>query len=346
MRINQLSLLVALMTSMLASPVVSADLDATPATASPQQRADGERLTRVFDEVLHSSNLRLRVMAGSIHDPTDENDTGRTSTPIDALAESARGSTDPMVLAMLIGPCSNAHLVPKPTCDAVDLAKRWTLADTQNQLAWLTLSSVLRTRGDSAGARAAVERASTASMWHEYYDEGLRVAAAAIPQELGARTRLMALQAAGAIVSVQLVPSDAMSSLWFHCKDPALREACARIADTIARDSGSLFSTHIALRVAQRVGTDAATVASRERADDALQGASVEHIPPDPTDIADPKEMTAEIARIERRIELGELPSMRAMLARSGMTEAAAADRYRRYRAALVEQAKAAPAAD
>lgn len=308
---------------------------------TPEQQTDKRLIERFFDDTLHSSNMRLRLMRGSSGDPSADDLSGKTFTPIDELADLTKGSTDPMVLALLIEPCNNDRLRPKPTCDALDLATRLTVADTQNQVAWLSLSSTLRWRGDLSGSRAAFERAANASMWHEYFDDGSRVIAAAVPVGLSPRVRAATLQIALTTPMAQLLPHSALATLSFHCKDPTLFDACVRIINTIARDSGSLLSSQIAIAVGKRTGIDASVIEMRTRSLDALRGASMRQFTRDWSEITDAAELEALIKRIERRIKLGEMASLRATLAECGLSEAAAANEYRQYIAALIARSKA-----
>ncbi len=160
-------------------------------TLTPSERADFEAVSAFLLEGGRAADLPVRNLIGTMQQGLDDEtlpDARRVS--IDTLAEQARGSTDPMVPSLLIQACANDRLEPRPTCDPVALARRWTIADTQNQAAWLTLAGTLRSAGLADDARAAFVRGARASGWHESYDDGVRMTSAAMPRSLGPRARM------------------------------------------------------------------------------------------------------------------------------------------------------------
>lgn len=161
---------------------------------TPAERSDFATVKAFLLDGSHASDARLRTFVGMSQVFLDEDVLPAAQrVPVDTLAEQARGSTDPMVLSLLIQMCGYDRLRPRPTCDPIALARQWTVADTQNQLAWLTLAGTLRWSGEHEAGRAAFLRAAQASIWHESYDDGSRLIAAAAPKALGPRAR-MALQ--------------------------------------------------------------------------------------------------------------------------------------------------------
>ncbi|MGI9024447.1 MAG: hypothetical protein ACR2GP_02505, partial [Burkholderiaceae bacterium] len=175
---------------------------------------------RLVEAARKSADLRLRIVASI--DGLEDRDGVYSShevIPLETLVEQARGSTDPMVLSMLVGRCSESAKPPR--CDTQDLAERWTVADTQNQKAWLTLAAVLQQKGDLPAARAAFERASRASTWHEHNDDIARVIAATIPRTWPPLARMHGLEATLGIAAARNISPSPFSYLTQQCKDPS-----------------------------------------------------------------------------------------------------------------------------
>ena len=315
------------------------DLSGRPLTAAEQ--ADMAQLKHLLTESLNSSNMRIRVMVGRTIDPTREN-LRHPLTPIDTLAEQIRGSTDPMVLALMVDVCDDDRLRPKPTCDAVDIATRWTVADAQNQVAWLTLASTLRMRGETAGEVQAFQRAARASTWHEFSDDVPRVVLNALPASLGPFGRVAVLQLALTSAAAYVLPNDALMELNRQCKNADLHDDCVRILDTIDHDDSSLVSKSIGVRIGKTAGYDLQTVADRTRKLDALYDAASRSDWKELVDLTDPGEQTVGAETLRLRIALGEVAWARKLRVDSGLTESAAADRYRAETAARMARATAA----
>ena len=316
---------------------------------TPAERSDFARLRAFLIDGVRSSDARVRGLAGYNQQFFDEDTLPAAQrVSVDTLADLARGSTDPIVLSLLVGMCGNDRLKPRPTCDARAIAQQWTVADTQNQVAWLTLASVLRWSGDEAGSRAAFERGARASTWHESYDEGTRVIAAAMPKGLGPRARMALLQQALGASAAWLTPSAAISELNFRCKDDSLRVACARVIDTIDGDGGSMMSRQLAASMGRRSGFDPETMTRRTRTLDTLTYASIHSGFKGYDEIVDPTELDRQADQLDRRVALGEMAWLRELLdaqrpARQLEIDAYVRERERgRERAAADERQRAA----
>ncbi len=116
-----------------------------------------------------SGDLRLRLLFASTS-PTDADVPTTEPTALAELVESARGSTDPLVLQLLLARCRQRATHDVGPCDAVDVATRWTRADAENAMAWVELATLLDESGDRAGADAAIERAGRASTFRDPTD--------------------------------------------------------------------------------------------------------------------------------------------------------------------------------
>ena len=287
--------------------------------------ADGAVLKRRLEASLDSPDLRLRVLAGRAFDPQDETWT-RTFVPIDTLAEQTRDSTDPMVLALMVVACDNDRVKPRPTCDPVDMARRWTAVDPQNQVAWLTWSASLHSHGDLVGSKAAFRRAARASSWHEYADDGARVVSRALPPSLGMHGRVADLRAALASSAADLMPDAALDALSFHCKDTAAEADCAHIVDAIDRAAGSMLSARTGIAIGESIGVDPARTAARMQKLDAFQTQPIASNPTPLDRLAEAVERATEASVLQRRGVAGE-PGMRQPFAAGRLTSAAAAER-------------------
>lgn len=282
---------------------------------------------RLVEAARNSADLRLRIVA-SIDGVEDSGGVyfSHEVIPLETLVEQARGSTDPMVLSMLVGRCSEPAKPPR--CDAQDLAERWTVADTQNQKAWLTLAAVLQQKGDVPAARAAFERASRASTWHEHNDDIARVIAASIPRSWPPLARMHGLEAALGIAAARTISPSPFSYLTQQCRDSLMRAQCGQILETMFRDGNDLFSLSISSKVAAIAHIPDDTVKLRQQKFNATYWALIheaESAVSEPTEAAD---VARAVARLEERIAFGEMRYGQRALERSAVAEADAASRF------------------
>ncbi len=269
---------------------------------------------------LRSGDLRVRI-AWSI-DGIEQRAGGRwysiETMPIATLVDQARGSTDPVVLQMMIPRCA-ASYHPRDVCDPMSFALRWTAVDAQNQRAWLAVSSLLRDRGEFEAARAMFRRAAEAPAWHESLSDLARSLVAALPTDLSAAQRLDAVLDTNS-KAVSAVTFQALSVINASCKDAALQKPCERIVETIARDAESLLAIRMAASMAERTALpETTTRAIRQRAD-AMQWAAFMLLPVktagDATSVG------------ETMLSVGERKALEDVLQRAGIDEREAARRY------------------
>jgi len=270
------------------------DGELTTFTPTAAQLAIAARVDQVREQHSRSSDLRLRIlfsMNGEIEEERRPDNGLYAKERISAadLYAQARGSTDPLVLDLLLVRCGFATKT-RAACDREDLARRWTVADTQNQLAWLTLAAVLKEKGDLDGARGAFLRAAEASRWHEHIVETRRLVASAAPHD---ETVAMAnaFRADAVNVSGLATPYSALSLLGAFCKeaDP-MRAACARILAVLVRDTDAMIALTLAVPYAMRANVAAPVVATYREEADAMHWALLESVPKgdvlEPTDEA------------------------------------------------------------
>ncbi len=293
-----------------------------------QERANVERWDRFVAAGTKSSELRLRVIFST--DGLEKRKGSviywRETIPLESLVDQARGSTDPMVLALLFARCFEVGN-PK-RCDALDFAERWTVADTQNQLAWIVLSSELQRRGDRNAARAAFERAAQASTWHEYSEDVARVSVRALPRAPTPRERLFDLDAATSTAAASTIAIVPHTYMRVTCEEPSRREACARILDTMFRDGDTLLGTAMSAQLAKAAGLSDEAVRARKQRYHATAWALTQFSVRQGAELDDPAMIARAVDETEQRISLGDMGWGRRLLQQAGVSEADAAARY------------------
>jgi hypothetical protein len=276
-----------------------------------------------------SSDLRVRIVY-SLGDLELRDGGGvrqQEAIPIETLVEQARGSTDPVVLSLLVDRCSD-DLRKAGRCDPVDPARRWTVADTQNQLAWVALSTVLASSGDVDAARVAFCRAAQASQWHEYYPEVGRLLESVAPKGGDPATRATLLLAV-LTRSFLAVPYSHYQTINTRCKEAAASDACGRILETMSRDGQSLMTINLAASLGTARSTlPVANVAILRQRSDAMQWAALSsagRIEENPTTEAG---AVRSASYLEALIATGEVATFRRYLQGERISESEAARNY------------------
>lgn len=247
--------------------------------------------------------------------------------PVETLVDQVRGSTDPIVLSLMVDRCSN-DLSKAGRCDAVDLARRWTVADTQNQLAWIALATVLANRGDIDAARTAFRRAAQASQWREYYPEIGRALEMAAPQTHDAKERTAMLLAV-LTKSFGSLPNVHYQTINNRCKEVELIAACGRILETMSRDARSLMTLTVAAKLATaRNALPPATMNTVQQRADAMHWASLSSVRQFQEEPDSEAEAVRSVSYLEALIAHGEIEMLRGYLQRERLGESEAARNY------------------
>ncbi len=279
-----------------------------------------------------SSDLRLRILFSTRTVPfgDDGSYTEQVVIPLRRLVDDARGSTDPLVLSLLLQRCRHGNEDAVATCDRIDVARRWVAADTQNQMAWLALAAESKAAGDVVGARAAFVRGAGASRWHEPDVDLGRVLIDTIPRDATPDDRSTALAATLGAVAATTMPFQEIAGF---CRegdhDADLLDGCRRIVTTMARDTDSLIGLQVAVRLAARAGVDRVVVEGFQRTADAIQwGMQPRADEPVDLDEATGAQRDSALASWTARVTDGERAWSVRRLAEQRLTEAEAARRY------------------
>lgn len=319
--------IIAMLATTVAAFAAAPEIGIPTVASTSQEEADEAAWNRFVAASAKSSDLRLRVIFSV--DGLEKRNDGfylHESIPLESLVDQARGSNDPLVLAMLAARCGETPNVQR--CDALDFARRWTVADTQNQLAWVALASELQRRGDSDAARAAFERAAQASVWHEQYADMARAIARALPRTLTPRERLRALHGALATAAARSVSMEPYGYLRAACKEPSTRDACARILETMFRDGDTLIGTAVSARLAQAAGLLDDAVRARKQRFNATYWAVMQFPVLEDAELDDPAVLARAVDQVGQRVELGEMRWGQRLLLQSGVSEPDAAARF------------------
>ena len=307
--------------------VRAAEPEVAEAPLTAREQAIVDRVDRLAKSMSGSSDLAIRILYSidGLDEQPDKTWRFHEVVPLATLLDQGRGSTDPLVLDLLLWRCS----VKGANCDRIDLATRWTQADTQNQLAWLALATAQRQAGDVEGSRETVVRASQASVWHDYYDDAIRRGARALPLDLTGPERLAALRMVFAKAGV-VVAFEAMHTLGDSCKGAGpSRDTCAHILEAMARD-GNMMALNVAVPYAARAALPLSTIANIQQKADAISWGMQRMYSGrigswDTVEVDDSPALRQSLRTIETRIDCGERGSVERFLADQHITEADAA---------------------
>lgn len=313
------------------SAAVGADVEDAVDALTPRERATAEQLDRIADGFSRSADPAVRILfsTNGLDQHADGTIRWHETVPVAELVDQARGSTDPLVLDLLLRRCSNDDAA----CDRLDLATRWAAADTQNQVAWLMLASIRQERKDPDGARATFLRAARASTWHDHYDDAIRRSAKALPADLSPPIRVAAFDMIFVRAGLVL-PFVASHTLGDYCKERgAAREACATIVATMVRDADTLVDLIFAAPFAARAHVDPSVVAQYQQTSDAVRwgmtGMLATHpISTESPELDDSPALRERLRQMDFRIALGERRWAERYLTEQHVGEVEAAKRY------------------
>jgi|GEM_PF-3214476 len=281
-------------------------------SVSTLQPAPDDRVERRQPALGASSDLRLRILYSTETVPVDDRDINqgtytRELVPAEELVEQARGSTDPLVLDLMVRRC---RVGPNgaDACDALDFARRWTEVDTGNQLAWLTLASLLRQQHDDVHAREAFIRAAGAPSWHEHDLDIARVVAKTSPDNASPQVRHAVLTNARSQAVMSGIPGSELMTLGAYCKEAGeLRSACATITATIARDTDTLMGLTLVAPFAVRARIDPTVIAGYQEESDAVHWTMQFVVPAgDDGSITGDEALRLDNARLQAMVDVGE----------------------------------------
>ncbi len=318
---------VAMIASLSIAPLADGLPDVLPddAAATPQERAAEARWEKFAAQNARSGDLRLQLLFG------------RNTIALEQLVERARGSTDPLVLSTLAERCDAPQSTAKRSapansettgvgCDGVELARRWVAVDTENQLAWLTLATLLDRRGALSEARATFTRAALASSYRTLYGEGARTILRIVPRDLKPIERLAFTYGIVRMQSVETLLT--FQPLFRTCKLPEMRDACMHIADTMFRDSETLLELVMATTLSARLDVERETVRHRMERSYAIRWLLTQGVFSDEPSIDDVAAIDRFVSEVGKRASLGELVWLREVLRQRGVSESEAAARY------------------
>ena len=327
----------------------AAEPAATSSALSLQSAADdnvedflAQRYTAFENASRRSGDLRRRILFSLKVIDDEQRLRVEEIIALADLIEAARGSTDPIVLQLLLDRCRDK--IKHSRCDAVDLAQRWVVADAQNQLAWIELATVLEQAGDLRGSEEAWSRAGRASTFRDHYFPVVRIILHALPADPDPRVHFADLITAigiGAAVRTDW-PVDTSKG----CKSEARRPVCAWIADTVFRDGDSFMALLIAQDITRRTAQSEALAAARKQTVQALLWASLlqsEAIDPDTIDFTDRAKLSAAIRVLEQLIERGAVAAHRDALREMHLSDAEASERYHAWLVAHSSKAQENP---
>ena len=273
-----------------------------------------------------ASNVRLDLLftMGRWSPATGLESNADHEARIITLVERTRGETDPVVLMQLADKC---RVVTKTSvCDREAIARRWIEADTQNQVAWLSLVAVQRARGQVDEARSTFRRAAEASMWRTYERELGQAALAAIPRELPLSTRADASIRVLAFSYLHILP--VWQEINQDCKDPALRSACSRVLEVASRDARDALSLRSVYRLSETLELDPLLIEQRQRVIYlVVAGARSRREPAYPFAPLDDADSRLVIGMVDEVLTMGERESGRLALRRAGLSDDAAFQR-------------------
>ncbi len=276
-----------------------------------------------------SSDLRLRLAFASFPVLDAHGKVLHQHMPIRDLLEAARGSTDPLVLQLLLARCRTATR-RDAACNDLDLARRWIQAETQNQAAWIAYATVLEASGDLPRAEEAWQSAARSSTYRDGFSAVVRTIVQAMPADEDPKRRYQDLVAAFGIAAA--IPGPDLQDAYRGCKVATRRESCARIADVMFRDADNLLVLMIAKWIGSYTGQPDDLVRAREERVRAMQWAVMEmgkdRNDPDAIETGGPQAAVAANAAIEALARRGELASAQDFLTLHHLSVAEAALRH------------------
>jgi hypothetical protein len=310
--------------------------DSPMAKALAQQAAEHTQATaeRLFAAMRASPDPRVRAAAQLALDDKD------------ALADTARLTSDPTVYAMALQACDRGATDARTASCSFLTARQMARLDPHNVVPWLRVATEALSRGDLGGVAEATYRASLAreSRLREYAFAEL--ALTAIPPDWPPRDVMLASAKVLEIHASLALPG--YLAVVRHCAkenmhDSNLQQTCSRLAQVLTTRGDSLVDYAIGRRLGERAGWPAQAVEAHHARLEAFM-----HTQTDGDTLASSMAQATDCKSLRRGVRLafahahhGERAFAEAELARSGVGEA---EILRRYRAAPAQAAASAAA--
>jgi hypothetical protein len=240
---------------------------------------------------------------------------------IDALADAAATTSDPVVYAIAVQACAAWDAKVKrggSYCQLITL-DRWTQLDGDNLVPWLFRAAAADAQGDAATKREALYRASIATGSRSGGEALLARALPALPADLselerqGLAVGAMGLTAAWVPPPLQLVMTACTAEA---VRDANVRQVCDGLASVLAEKSNNLTERTLGAKMAERLGWPAERVAALKKELNAIRAIASNP----PSDALDCSSLQRTNADFLRRAQMGEVAFYRARIAESNET--------------------------
>ncbi len=273
-------------------------------------------------------------------------ETGRLSAQgyVQALAQLATQSGDPVAYALAYASCGGASSKGRaPGCEAIT-AERWTAIDPDNGVAWLRAAGAAAVSRDEAARVAALERAANAPRFDHLDTALLRpLASPSLARVTPLERFTVNLGANLAIVAIGSMPSQAASEYCVPVRGTpaantppsAERTAlCDRLATALIERDASFLGHAVGVRIAERVGWPADRLDPLKREHEALY-MTRRNAPPEVNDTLSCASIEAQTRRYTDTLHLGERAALRRARERSGKSVAQLSNEYQAINAEL-----------
>jgi hypothetical protein len=248
---------------------------------------------------------------------------------IDTLARLAVASQDPLVYAIALEGCKGWTDGDAASCGLLSIAQ-WVRLDPDNAQPWLELAAQAQQQHDADAEVEAMRRAAGAHR----SDAHAGLLASLVDRALDIQTPLLQRTlAASASWSIQASWGPPQTSqAYVYCAvdidaDPARRDTCEAIAETLSYSSTSVTDLGVGLAIAKKLGWPAQRLQALQQEHDAINEAGGAPLTGADFSCEAVDRMQAWIRQLGTR---GERQAMRDVLARSGRSVEEWSAQYRR----------------
>lgn len=268
-----------------------------------------------------------QVQAAALLLAAKARDDGRSR--IDTLARLAVASQDPLVYAIALEGCKGRTEGDAASCGLLSIAQ-WVRLDPDNAQPWLELAAQAQQQHDADAEVEAMRRAA----WAHRSDAHAGLLASLVEGALETQTPLLQRTlAASASWSIQASWGPPHTSqAYAYCAvdidaDPARRDTCEAIAETLSYSSTSVTDLSVGLAIAKKLGWPAQRLQALQQEHDAINEAGGAPLIGVDFSCDAVDRMQAWIRQLGTR---GERQAMRDVLARSGRSVEEWSAQYRR----------------